>query len=154
MDNDGNLDLVATGNDFGTELAMGRYDALNGIFLKGDGLGNFTPLSIQQSGIYFPGNGKALVKLRSTKGRYLLAASENQGPLKVLELNNQGKLIPALATDVTALIKLKNGKTRKCEFSYGSSFLSQSARFLLTDSNVQSIEISDSKGSVRPIPVE
>jgi hypothetical protein len=154
FDNDGNLDLVATGNDFGTELAMGKYDALNGICLKGDGHGNFRPLSILQSGIYFPGNGKALVKLRSSAGRYLLAASENQGPLKLLQLRSEGRLIPALATDVSAVLKLKNGKTRKSELSYGSSFLSQSARFLLSDSNVQGIEISDSKGRVRSISME
>jgi hypothetical protein len=154
FDNDGNLDLVATGNDFGTELSMGKYDALNGLYLKGDGKGNFTALPILQSGIFFPGNGKALVKLRSSKVRYLLAASENQGPLKLLQLKSEGKLIPGLPTDVSAVLKLKNGKTRKCELSYGSSFLSQSARFLLSDKNVQAIEIMDSQGRVRSIAME
>jgi len=154
FDNDGNLDLVATGNDFGTELSMGKYDALNGIFLRGDGKGNFNALTIQQSGIYFSGNGKALVKLRSSKGHYLLAASENQGPLKILQLRSEVKLIPALTTDVSAILTLKNGKKRKSEFSYGSSFLSQSARFLLSDTSVRAVEITDSKGRVRSITIE
>src|SRR6185437_916011 len=41
-DGDGNLDLVINGNDYGTEPLLGRYDGLNGLFLKGDGNGNFS----------------------------------------------------------------------------------------------------------------
>ena len=64
FDGDGNLDVLINGNDYGTEVSIGRYDALNGLLLKGDGKGNFKPLSILQSGIYIPGDGKALVKLQ------------------------------------------------------------------------------------------
>ncbi len=58
FDGDGNLDVIINGNDWGTEVTVGRYDALNGLLLSGDGKGNFTPLSILESGIYIPGNGK------------------------------------------------------------------------------------------------
>jgi hypothetical protein len=44
FDGDGNLDVLINGNDFGTEVSVGRYDALNGLLLKGDGKGNFQPL--------------------------------------------------------------------------------------------------------------
>ena len=40
FDGDGNLDLVINANDYGTEPNVGRYDALNGLYLKGDGKGN------------------------------------------------------------------------------------------------------------------
>ena len=40
---DGNLDLLLNGNDFGTEVPLGRYDALNGLVLLGLGDGNFKP---------------------------------------------------------------------------------------------------------------
>src|SRR5205085_10751758 len=63
-DNDGNLDVVINGNDFSTEVNTGRYNALNGLVMKGDGNGNFKALSILQSGIYIPGNGKSLVQLQ------------------------------------------------------------------------------------------
>jgi len=86
FDGDGNLDICMNTNDFGTEPSNGRYDALNGLVLKGDGKGNFTALSILQSGIFIPGNGKALAKLKSSDGKYLLAASQNKGPLKVFRL--------------------------------------------------------------------
>ena len=48
--------------------------------------GNFKPLSILQSGIYIPGNGKALVKLTGANGKYLLAASQNRDVMKIFEL--------------------------------------------------------------------
>jgi hypothetical protein len=80
FDGDGNLDICMNTNDYGTMPSYGRYDALNGLVLRGDGKGRFTPLSILQSGIFIPGNGKALVKFRSSDGKYMVAASQNRGP--------------------------------------------------------------------------
>ncbi len=149
VDGDGNLDVVINGNDYGTEVSVGRYDALNGLVLKGDGKGGFTPLSILQSGIFIPGNGKALVKFRNSKGECLLAASQNLGPLKVFLMKQQVHTIPVKASDVYALLKLKSGKTRKVELNYGAGFLSQSSRFLNIDAQVQSVEIVNGKGEKR-----
>ncbi|HET9276901.1 MAG TPA: VCBS repeat-containing protein, partial [Flavitalea sp.] len=86
FDNDGNLDVCVNTNDFGTDPANGRYDALNGLVLKGDGKGKFKPLTIMQSGIYIPGSGKGVAKLKSGNGNYLLVASQNKGRLKVFQL--------------------------------------------------------------------
>ena len=153
-DGDGNPDVVINGNDFGTEVTVGRYDALNGLVLKGDGKGNFKSLSILQSGIYIPGNGKALVTLRSSKGKYLMAASQNKGPLKVFELKRNDHLIPLLPLDESAIITHKNGKIQKREIGYGSSFLSQSGRFITIDSNVVSVKIKNNKGQVRNVSLQ
>jgi hypothetical protein len=150
-DGDGNLDVVINGNDYGTEPIIGRYDALNGLLLKGDGKGNFTPQSILQSGIYIPGNGKALVSLRSSKGKYLLAASQNRGLLKIFELKGNQKLIPLKPFDESAIITYKDSKKQKREIAYGSSFLSQSGRFLALGENVVSVEIKNNRGIVRSI---
>lgn len=153
FDGDGNLDLVMNTNDYGTEPNVGRYDALNGLYLRGDGKGNFDPLSILQSGIFIPGNGKALVKLESSNGKCLIAAGQNRGPLKIFELKKDIKTIRLEPSDVSALIKYKNGVTRKQEIYYGSSFLSESARFLNLDENVINIEITDDSGKKRKIIV-
>jgi len=91
FDNDGYLDICISTNDFGTDPANGRYDALNGLVLKGDGKGGFTPLTIMQSGIYIPGSGRGLTKLNSANGGYLLVASQNKGPLKVFQLKAAAK---------------------------------------------------------------
>jgi hypothetical protein len=133
FDGDGNLDVLISGNDYGTEVGIGRYDALNGLLLKGDGAGGFTPLSILESGIYIPGDGKALVKLRAADGRYLVAASQYRDDLKLFALKKKQPTLSLGPNDRSAIIHYKNGKVQKEEFYYGSSFLSQSARFMAVD---------------------
>jgi len=154
FDGDGNLDILMNGNDFGTEVSVGRYDALNGLLMKGDGKGNFKPTSILESGIYLPGNGKAIVKIKNPTGKYLLIASQNRGPLKVLEAGNSIKCIQLLADDLSVVIKYKNGKIRKQEIYYGASFLSQSGRFLNTDEGITGITVTNSKGISRKLSLQ
>ncbi|HEY8971660.1 MAG TPA: VCBS repeat-containing protein, partial [Puia sp.] len=150
-DMDGNLDLVINGNDYGTEVSTGRYDALNGLFLKGDGKGHFVPATILQSGIYIPGNGKSLVKLRSAGGGWLLAAGQNRGLLKLFACKQSSSTMALAPTDITAVIRNKNGSRRRVEFYFGESFLSQSARFIEKSDRVLSVEITDMQGSKRTI---
>ena len=153
FDGDGNLDVMINGNDFGTEVGVGRYDALNGLMLKGDGIGDFKPQSILQSGIYIPGDGKALVKLQNNKGGYMLAASQNRGALKVFELKGKANNIKLQPNDESAIITFNNGEKQKQEFYYGASFLSQSGRFLTVNKEVKAVEITNSKGQTRSIPM-
>lgn len=149
FDGDGALDICMSTNDYGTLPTYGRYDALNGLVLRGDGKGGFTPLSVLESGIFIPGNGKALVRLRGSDGGYLVASSENKGPLRLFELNRRGRFLPMNADDVSALIIYKNGRRQRREVGYGSSFLSQSGRFVLLDSTVARVEITNGVGKVR-----
>lgn len=151
FDGDGNLDVAINGNDYGTEVSVGRYDALNGLVLKGDGKGNFKALSILQSGIFLPGNGKALVQLRGKDGTALIAASENRGPLRVFRQKQSVKLIPVTPADISATIFLKDGRKQKQELYYGASFLSQSGRFLQVPLNTGGLDIRDTKGNIRRI---
>jgi hypothetical protein len=153
FDGDGNLDVAINGNDYGTDVSIGRYDAFNGLILKGDGRGGFKPMTIAQSGIYIPGNGKALVKLRDNKGNLLLAASQDKGFMKVYQLNSRSNTMSPSATDSYALITYKNGKTEKQEFYYGSSFLSQSARFVKLNDQMVSITFFDDKNTGRTVKV-
>ncbi len=146
---DGHLDVAITGNDYGTDVAIGRYDALNGLVLTGDGRGNFTPQSILQSGFYVPGNGKALVRIRSGTGKYRLVASQNRDVLKVFELIRPVKTLPLQPMDQSALVRYKNGQQLRHEFPYGASFLSQSGRFLTIDKNMTSVRITNSRGQQR-----
>ena len=149
FDGDGNLDLLINGNDYGTEVSVGRYDALNGLLLKGNGQGQFSALSILESGIFIPGNGKALVKLRGASGNYLMAASQNRGPLKVYTLKKKTSILNILPKDASAIIEFVNGKKRKEEFYFGNSFLSQSARFMSYNEQVKQITIIDQNGVSR-----
>lgn len=151
FDGDGNLDLLVNNNDFGTEVSVGRYDAGNGCLLKGDGTGTFTPLSILQSGWFIPGNGKALVKFRNSKGECLFATSQNKGPLEMYKLKKKVNTLQLLPDDVSVYLVLKNGKRRIDEIGYGSSFLSQSGRFINIQPGIASVEITNNKGITRKI---
>lgn len=149
FDGDGSLDICMNTNDYGTEPSSGRYDALNGLLLKGDGSGHFTPLTILQSGIFIPGNGKGLAKLRGADNSYLLASTQNRGPVQVFKKKTSSKLIPANADDQYAVIDFGNGKKQKMEFNYGSSFLSQGSRFITLPVNAKTCSIVNEKGVVR-----
>ena len=150
-DMDGQLDVLINGNDYGTEVTVGRYDALNGLLLKGDGKGGFKPLTILESGIFIPGNGKALVSLKAANGVQLIAASQNKGPLKIFELKKPGIWIPVAANELSASIVYKNGQKAKAEFYYGSSFMSQSTRGIYKNDQIKSITIIDNKGNKRVV---
>ncbi len=151
FDGDGQLDLAISGNDYGTSVNFGRYDALNGLYLSGDGKGGFTPLSILKSGLYIPGNGKALVRLRGAGGGSLLAAGQNRGPLKLFAQRHPLPTFALQPADVSVLIHYRNGRTRKEEAYYGASFLSQSGRFIDWISNIDYVEITDNKGQKRVV---
>jgi hypothetical protein len=80
-----------------------------------------------------------------------LVASQNKDRLKAFELKKTIQIVPLQALDVSAIIQFKNGKKQKRELSYGSSLLSQSARFINVDSLISSITIKDSKGVERSL---
>jgi hypothetical protein len=145
---DNNIDLLINGNDFGTEPGTGRYDAFNGLLLLGNGKNSFTPRSIIQSGVYIPGNGKALIKCRNNDG-YLVVGSQNRGTVKAFRLRNGVRHLSVRNNDISATIHFKNGSSRKEEFFYGASFMSQSARFVCISPDVISVEITDSNGNKR-----
>jgi len=151
FDGDGNLDVMLNGNDYSTSVGIGQYDAFYGLLLTGDGAGGFSPLSMLQSGICIPGNGKALVKLKGANGGYLVAATQRQGNLELFELNAKQRLVDVDPGDRFALLKLDNGKVQKQELNQGSSFLSQSASFISLGQSVSSVQISNNRGVVRSI---
>jgi hypothetical protein len=151
FDCDGNLDVLINGNDFGTEVSVGRYDALNGLLLKGDGHGTFEPEPILESGIYIPGNGKGLVGLSGKKNKFIVAAAQNRGPLKLFELKKDVRMIPLHPDEVNGKLVTGKGTSRKLEFYYGSSFLSQSSRLIFTDDSISSLELYNTVGKTRKI---
>ena len=154
FDGDGNLDVLMNGNDYSTSVGIGQYDALYGLLLKGDGAGGFKALSMLQSGVCIPGNGKALVKFKGADDKYLVAASQHRGDLKLFELNSRQQIVRVGPGDRFAVFKFKDGKSQKQELNQGSSFLSQSASFLSAGELVTSIQVTNNQGGVRKINIE
>ncbi len=151
VDGDNNLDLVINGNDYGTEIGTGRYDAFNGLVLKGDGKGNFKYLLSSESGLVIPGDGKSLVRMRSANDKTLILAGQNQGPLLVFEKLGKERSVPLTAADVSVQYNYNNGMKRKEELYFGTSFYSQSGRYISVGPGVKSIVITDREGKTRNI---
>lgn len=151
VDGDGNLDVMLCGNDFGSDVSVGRYDAFNGLVLKGNGKGGFTSLSCEKGGYSVTGNAKAMVKLSGANEKIVTITSQNRDSLRFHQMHPVVKPVKLSTTETTALLKLKNGKTRREEMNYGSSFLSQSAHELLLPNYVLSAEVIDSKGTKRKV---
>jgi hypothetical protein len=151
VDGDGNLDIIINGNDYGTEISTGRYDAFSGLILKGDGKGNFMPLQPGQSGFYVPGDGKSLVCIKSANEKPLFLAAQNQGSLAVFENTTVQKIVNLNTDDVNVVYKYANGQQRKEELYFGNSFYSQSGRYIMAGPVVQSVTITDGKGNKRII---
>ena len=57
LDGDGHEDVFLSQNFFATPLEMPRLDAGRGLWLRGDGTGNLTPLRGQDSGVKVSGFG-------------------------------------------------------------------------------------------------
>ncbi|MBC7407648.1 MAG: VCBS repeat-containing protein [Arcicella sp.] len=148
---DGNLDILMVGNDFGNEVSVGRLDAFNGLFLKGDGNGNFKPATLSESAFCVSGDAKGLVRVTNPLGKPLIMATQNRADLKTFSDIKSLTTKALQANDAMAFEHLKNGKTRKVEVGYGTSFLSQSSRSILLSPLVKSVEVIDYQGKKREL---
>ena len=151
INQDGNLDVILTGNDFGGELSAGRYDASNGTVLMGNGKGYFTTLSISKSGYATIGDTKGLVTMNDAQGKLLTVTSQNRDKLKFFAVNKPVTSVSLTANETSGTIRLKNGRIRKVEVPYGSSFLSQSSHRIFVNSTISGLELVDSKGKKRSV---
>jgi hypothetical protein len=149
FDSDGNLDVLMVGNDFGTEVSVGRFDAFNGLLLKGDGAGNFKAKSLTETAFCVSGDAKGLVRVSNPQGKPLIMATQNRAEMRTFKGSNSLVTKPLQSNDAVILEKLKNGKTRRVEVGYGTSFLSQSSRSLLLSPYVKSVEVIDGQGKKR-----
>jgi hypothetical protein len=92
IDKDGNIDLILAGNNYDTEVETPRYDAGNGLVLKGNGDGSFKALGVSESGFFVPGNVKDLALLKSSNGNNLILVAQNNAPLEIFEIQKDGLL--------------------------------------------------------------
>ena len=73
---DGILDLYCVGNNIGPEPTTGRFDGSLGVLLKGNGRGDFAPLSPGESGLAVFGDARSAVVVGNA-----LAVSRCEGPV-------------------------------------------------------------------------
>jgi hypothetical protein len=147
VNQDGNIDITIIGNDYGMETGQGRADAFNGLVLINNGKKEFNPLSFEQSGFFVPGDARALSTVEINHQPYLVS-TENRKPLSLFAYTNATSKTDVLKNEEAyAIIELSNHKKQKIEFSWGSTFLSQSSRKWIMPSH-SSIKIYNQKGSL------
>jgi len=77
VDGDDNLDILLGGNLYAAKPEVGRYDANNGLLLKGDGNNNFTALSTGQSGFFVDGEMRDLANIKVGNRNVIMAIRNN-----------------------------------------------------------------------------
>jgi enediyne biosynthesis protein E4 len=74
---DGNQDILLVGNDYGTQVELGRYDAFNGLVLTGNGKGKFFSLPVTKSGFYTPHQARDLQEITVNKKLFWIVGNTN-----------------------------------------------------------------------------
>ena len=74
INKDGNLDAILVGNLYGAEVETVRYDAGTGLCLIGDGTGNFSALTIRESGFFAPHDARHVAVTNNN----IIVANNNQ----------------------------------------------------------------------------
>ncbi len=82
---DGNLDFVAAGNLYDSEIETPRNDAGSGIFFEGNGKGGFKSCNSLESGFYAPKNVKDLALIKVGDKQMIIVANNNDF-LKFIEI--------------------------------------------------------------------
>lgn len=88
VNDDGSIDLIATGNDYATEPVAGQYDAGVGIILKGSGKGGFEPINPKVSGFWADGNTRKAAVIRTARG-ILIIVTRNKGSMLAFKVGSE-----------------------------------------------------------------
>jgi hypothetical protein len=143
---DGTIDVLLVGNDYAIEYTSGRIDAFNGLLLLGNGTGDFKATIPNESGFNVKGDAKGLASIFGASGDQIILATQNKDSL--IAHSYQKTVSPEIIDPKGAgwaELKLKNGKTRKHEFYYGTSFTSQSSRKLVIPEYVDEVVLHPQK---------
>ena len=145
INGDGNLDILCSGNFYGADTEMWRYDANPGNIIYGDGKMNFMCKAIKDEGLMLKGDtrGLAIIRLANENSLAMVVGVNNKVP-QLFEFENVSLTIPERTSDGLlvqgASIQLRNGRTRRIEKYYGAGYYSQSPQHILGSHNFKRID--------------
>lgn len=134
LNGDQYLDLVVTGNMFGAEGDVVRYDAGRGLVLYGNGDGTFRPVMVPESGFFVRADmrGLAVVTGKDATGKpietYIAAVNQGIARTFIRRTQGSGMMQPVDGKKLTSVI-LQDGMAagRKAEIYCGNGYRSQSS---------------------------
>ncbi len=147
--------MLAVGNSYAPDVITGRYDALVGLLLRGDGAGRFEAVPHPESGFFVDGDAKGLALLHDAAGRSLYVATQNNDTTRVFTRADgyaPQTLTPA-PLDAYAEIVFPDGTTQRHELYYGAGYLSQSSRRLRVPPGAAQVTLYRYDGAVRIVPL-
>jgi hypothetical protein len=149
---DGTLDVLLVGNSYASDTQFGWYDASVGALLLGDGKGGFSSAGYARSGFFVDGDAKAAAELMVDGKRSLVLVAQNNDSLRVFASEHEERRNVRLEPlDAYAVVTLADGSTRREEFHYGSTYLSQSSRCLEVPAGARRADIYDYAGKKRTV---
>jgi len=83
---DGNLDILAAGNLFNMEIVTPRNDGSIGVYMEGDGKGNFKIKSADETGFFAPNDVKSMASVNLKTGEKLVLVGNNNGKLQIFKI--------------------------------------------------------------------
>ncbi len=86
FDGDGNLDTVLAGNLYNAEVETPRGDASFGLFLKGNGKGDFRAVTMMESGLKIVGDVRDMEPI-SINGEGHILVAKNNAPVQLIRVN-------------------------------------------------------------------
>jgi len=99
-------------------------DAFNGLSLFGNGKGVFETSTSNQSGFSVGGNAKGLISLTNAQGNTWIMTTQNRDKLKSFSMLKKYPTQLLLTKDAVVIEHLRNGKSRRREINYETSFFS------------------------------
>jgi hypothetical protein len=155
FDKDGLFDLLLTGNSYSYNVEDGQFDAFTGLFLKGNGRGEFTSVPSRVSGFFVDGDAKGMAEITLGNGNSLILAAQNSGKLKTFTYPKYDNyLIHLKREDAYADITYSDGEKERREFYYGSGYLSSSSRIFSLPSDAITVKITSFRGESRDITLD
>ncbi|MBI5916220.1 MAG: VCBS repeat-containing protein [Bacteroidetes bacterium] len=150
VNDDGLLDLLLVGNDYGMELQQGRADAFTGLVLLNRGRWNFSPMDMESSNFIVRKDARSIVSVPTALGRELVIASQSADSLRVFTLRKtvERQFFPVKKEEVRAVYTLADGTKRAEEFYWGSTFMAQRPRYVTLGGAVQSVALYDRAGQM------